>query len=57
MCPCHGGVYYANGDRASGPPPQGLYRAVYRVRRADGVLRLELRAPHFPTLQDTLDQA
>ena len=21
MCPCHGGVYYANGNRASGPPP------------------------------------
>jgi Rieske Fe-S protein len=20
MCPCHGGVYYENGDRASGPP-------------------------------------
>ncbi len=19
MCPCHGGVYYANGERASGP--------------------------------------
>src|SRR5262249_16937745 len=26
MCPCHGGVYYANGERASGPPPRGLYR-------------------------------
>ena len=24
MCPCHGGVYYANGERASGPPPRGL---------------------------------
>ena len=23
MCPCHGGVYYANGERASGPPPRG----------------------------------
>jgi Rieske Fe-S protein len=21
LCPCHGGVYYSNGDRASGPPP------------------------------------
>jgi Rieske Fe-S protein len=55
MCPCHGGVYYANGDRASGPPPQGLYRCVYRVTRARGVLRLEIQAPHFPTLQDTLE--
>ena len=24
MCPCHGGVYYANGEHASGPPPRGL---------------------------------
>jgi Rieske Fe-S protein len=55
MCPCHGGAYYANGDRASGPPPQGLYGCVYRVTRARGVLRLEIQAPHFPTLQDTLE--
>ena len=27
MCPCHGGVYYENGDRASGPPPRGLFAA------------------------------
>jgi len=25
MCPCHGGVYYAYGSRASGPPPRGLF--------------------------------
>ena len=54
MCPCHGGVYYANGERASGPPPRGLYRCVYRVRRARGRDVLEIQAPHFPTLQDTL---
>jgi Rieske Fe-S protein len=57
MCPCHGGAYYANGERASGPPPRGLYRCVYRVTRAGGDLQLELRAPHFPTLQDTLDSS
>jgi Rieske Fe-S protein len=55
MCPCHGGVYYADGQRASGPPPRGLFRGVYRVTRAGGVLQLEIQAPHFPTLQDTLD--
>lgn len=49
MCPCHGGVYHANGDRASGPPPRGLFSCVWRER--DG--RLEVRAPHYPTLQDT----
>jgi Rieske Fe-S protein len=54
LCPCHGGVYYANGDRASGPPPRGLYRCVYRVSRIDGILKLEIQAPHFPTLQDPL---
>ena len=25
MCPCHGGVYYENGERASGPPTRGLF--------------------------------
>jgi menaquinol-cytochrome c reductase iron-sulfur subunit len=54
MCPCHGGVYYANGERASGPPPQGLFRCVYRVTRVRGLDLLEIQAPHFPTLQDTL---
>lgn len=51
MCPCHGGVYYATGERASGPPPRGLFRCVTRVR--DG--KLEIQAPHYPTLQDTLE--
>jgi Rieske Fe-S protein len=52
MCPCHGGVYYANGQRASGPPPRGLFRCVYRVTQAAGAPQLEVQAPHFPTLQD-----
>ena len=49
MCPCHGGVYHADGERASGPPPRGLFACVWRVR--DG--KLEVQAPHYPTLQDT----
>ena len=53
MCPCHGGVYYANGERASGPPPRGMFRCVWRVE--DG--KLLVQAPHFPTLQHTLDQS
>jgi Rieske Fe-S protein len=52
MCPCHGGVYYGNGERASGPPPRGLFACVWRVR--DG--RLEVQAPHYPTLQNTLQK-
>jgi menaquinol-cytochrome c reductase iron-sulfur subunit len=49
MCPCHGGVYHANGDRASGPPTRGLYQCVWRARNG----KLQLRAPHYPTLQDS----
>ena len=55
MCPCHGGVYYGNGERASGPPPRGLYRCVYRVSPASRGLQLEIRALHYPTLQNTLE--
>jgi Rieske Fe-S protein len=54
MCPCHGGVYYSNGEHASGPPPRGLYQCVYRVTRIRGLDVLEIQAPHFPTLQNTL---
>ena len=31
MCPCHGGVYYADGAVAAGPPPRGLFRFQTRV--------------------------
>jgi Rieske Fe-S protein len=51
MCPCHGGVYYENGERASGPPPRGLFPCVWRVNEKD---ELEVQAPHYPSLQDTL---
>ena len=52
MCPCHGGVYYENGEHASGPPPRGLYHCVSQV--VDG--KVEIQAPHLPTLQDTLKE-
>jgi len=32
MCPCHGGVYYANGNVAGGPPPRPLTRYEVRVQ-------------------------
>ncbi len=50
MCPCHGGVYYEDGEHASGPPPRGLFHCVWRIQ--DGIL--EIQAPHYPTLHDTL---
>lgn len=34
MCPCHGGVYYADGRVAGGPPPRPLFR--YPVRAEAG---------------------
>jgi len=53
MCPCHGGVYYENGERASGPPPRGLFHCVWRVREG----QLEIQAPHLPTLQNELTKS
>jgi menaquinol-cytochrome c reductase iron-sulfur subunit len=46
MCPCHGGVYYADGERASGPPPRSLYRYQYKVQRG----QLYIRGGRIPTL-------
>ncbi|MGD0536520.1 MAG: Rieske 2Fe-2S domain-containing protein [Verrucomicrobiota bacterium] len=39
MCPCHGGVYYSNGEVAGGPPPRPLPR--YNVRVRDGQVEIE----------------
>ncbi len=49
MCPCHGGVYYEDGSRASGPPPRGLFRYAHRIE--DG--RLLIDAGQLPTLSTT----
>jgi menaquinol-cytochrome c reductase iron-sulfur subunit len=46
MCPCHGGVYYSNGERAAGPPERGLFTYDYRV--ATGKLMID--AGQMPTL-------
>lgn len=45
MCPCHGGVYYADGSRASGPPERGLFEYRYKV---DGG-NLVIHAGQMPT--------
>lgn len=49
MCPCHGGVYYEDGSRASGPPPRGLFEYQWRV--ANG--RLQIEAGRLPGLQES----
>jgi Rieske Fe-S protein len=45
MCPCHGGAYYRDGSRASGPPERGLFEYPYKVE--NGVLTIQ--AGQLPT--------
>jgi Rieske Fe-S protein len=45
MCPCHGGAYYRDGSRASGPPERGLFE--YPIKIQDGVVTI--RAGELPT--------
>jgi Rieske Fe-S protein len=46
LCPCHGGAYYEDGSRASGPPLRGLFE--YRLRVEGGALMI--LAGQLPTL-------
>ena len=48
MCPCHGGVYYADGSRASGPPERGLFEYHYKVENG----KLQIDAGQMPTLSN-----
>ena len=41
LCPCHGGVFYADGRVAGGPPPRPLAR--YEVRVANDQVQLLTR--------------
>ena len=49
MCPCHGGDYYADGSRASGPPERGLF--TYDTKIVDGAI--QINAGQMPTLSNT----
>jgi len=48
MCPCHGGAYYRDGSRASGPPERGLFEYPYKVK--DGLITIQ--AGELPTPGD-----
>jgi menaquinol-cytochrome c reductase iron-sulfur subunit len=45
MCPCHGGAYYQDGSRASGPPERGLFQYSYKVENG----KLLIQAGEMPT--------
>jgi Rieske Fe-S protein len=49
MCPCHGGVYYADGSRASGPPERGLFTYDWKIVNNE----LQIDAGQMPTLANT----
>jgi menaquinol-cytochrome c reductase iron-sulfur subunit len=46
MCPCHGGAYYEDGSRASGPPERGLFEYRYQLVGNS----LAIHAGDMPTL-------
>jgi Rieske Fe-S protein len=48
LCPCHGGVYYSDGSRASGPPPRGLFEYEYKVENGE----LKIKGGQLPTLSE-----
>jgi menaquinol-cytochrome c reductase iron-sulfur subunit len=45
MCPCHGGAYYQDGSRASGPPERGLFQYPYKIEQG----KLLIKAGEMPT--------
>ena len=48
MCPCHGGAYYRDGSRASGPPERGLFEYPYKIENDV----LTINAGQLPTPGD-----
>lgn len=50
MCPCHGGVYYSDGSRASGPPERGLFQYRYKLEQGNLLIQAgEMPTPGAPT--------
>jgi Rieske Fe-S protein len=50
MCPCHGGAYYRDGSRASGPPERGLFEYPHKVENGLVTIQAgELFTPGSPT--------
>ena len=45
MCPCHGGAYYRDGSRASGPPERVLFEYPFKVENGE----ITIHAGELPT--------
>ncbi len=45
MCPCHGGAYYRDGSRASGPPERGLFEYPIKIQNGE----ITIHAGELPT--------
>ena len=45
MCPCHGGAYYRDGSRASGPPERGLFEYPHKIENG----LISIQAGEMPT--------
>ncbi|HTP69471.1 MAG TPA: Rieske (2Fe-2S) protein [Dongiaceae bacterium] len=54
MCPCHGGAYYRDGSRASGPPERGLFEYPYRIE--NGQLNIQAGELFTPGASASLDR-
>jgi menaquinol-cytochrome c reductase iron-sulfur subunit len=48
MCPCHGGVYYADGTVAGGPPPKPLTR--YEVKTFNNEVQIKTAPVSITTI-------
>ena len=54
MCPCHGGAYYQDGSRASGPPPRGLFTYHYKIEGGRLFIKAgEMATTGSPTANET----
>lgn len=50
MCPCHGGAYYSDGSRASGPPERGLFEYRHKVEQGNLLIQPgEMPTPGAPS--------
>src|SRR5271163_3731274 len=53
MCPCHGGAYYEDGSRASGPPERGLFAYDHKIETGQLFIKTgQIPAPGIASSSD-----